>query len=151
MDSTQNGRDSAAIFQEHLKTVYHIAYTYLGNSQDAEEAVQRTFSKLLRSDESFEAKSAERSWLISTVMQVCFKMLDKRHGDSGEAECPDKTIKAMVALPDKIKAAAYLFYCEGCTSREIAELLDDKPNAVSAMVDKARRQLKVRLGGDFDD
>ena len=52
MDSTlQFDRSLADIFQYNLKTVYRIAYTYMGNTDDAEEATQRTFAKYLSTAE----------------------------------------------------------------------------------------------------
>lgn len=152
MDSTlQFDRSPADIFQDNLKTVYRIAYTYMGNTDDAEEATQRTFAKYLSIAEFPTDSIREKNELIVKVTEVCFNMLKRNHGGEDSSSYDDKTIKAMVALPDKYKTAAYLFFCEGCTARDIAEIMDDKASAVSAMIGKARLLLKVKLGGGFDD
>ena len=93
----------------------------------------------------------ERNELIVKVTEVCFNMLKRNHGGEDVSSYDDKTIKAMVSLPDKYKTVAYLFFCEGGTARDIAEIIDDKVSAVSSMIGKARLLLKVKLGGGFDD
>lgn len=154
-------RGPREIYQEHCQTVYRVAFTYMKNSYDAEDAVQETFARLIRSGERFRSREKEKAWLIVTVSNVCKDML-RRHYRSDRAledykylAAPpheiDETMEAILRLPEKYKTAVYLFYYEGYTAREIARMLGEKPNTVSSRIGRARLLLKTMLGGGFDD
>ena len=149
------------MYQEHCQTVDRVAFTYMKNSYDAEDAVQETFARLIRSGERFRSREKEKAWLIVTVSNVCKDML-RRHYRSDRAledyqylAAPpheiDETMEAILRLPEKYKTAVYLFYYEGYTAREIARMLGEKPNTVSSRIGRARLLLKTMLGGGFDD
>ena len=154
-------RGPREMYQEHCQTVYRVAFTYMKNSYDAEDAVQETFARLIRSGERFRSREKEKAWLIVTVSNVCKDML-RRHYRSDRAledyqylAAPpheiDETMEAILRLPEKYKTVVYLFYYEGYTTREIARMLGEKPNTVSSRISRARLLLKTMLGGGFDD
>lgn len=58
-------------------------------------------------------------------------------------------IEAVLALPDKYKTVVVLYYYEGYTSAEIAEILQKPPSTVRNYLHEARTILKKRLGDDF--
>lgn len=154
-------RGPREMYQEHCQTVYRVAFTYMKNSYDAEDAVQETFARLIRSGERFRSREKEKAWLIVTVSNVCKDML-RRHYRSDRAledyqylAAPpheiDESMEAILRLPEKYKTVVYLFYYEGYTAREIARMLGEKPNTVSSRIGRARLLLKTMLGGGFDD
>ena len=154
-------RGPREMYQEHCQTVYRVAFTYMKNSYDAEDAVQETFARLIRSGERFRSREKEKAWLIVTVSNVCKDML-RRHYRSDRAledyqylASPpheiDETMEAVLRMPEKYKTVVYLFYYEGYTAREIARMLGEKPNTVSSRISRARSLLKTMLGGGFDD
>ena len=156
---TRTRRDTREIYQDHLKTVYRIAFTYMKNTYDAEDAVQETFVRLIRSETGFADREHEKAWLIVTVSNVCKDMLksrkrtevslDEQSGLPAPASEPNAVLEAILALPDLYKTAVYLFYCEGYTAREIAAMLGEKPNTVMTHIRRARGLMKKSLGGDF--
>lgn len=154
-------RGPREIYREHCQTVYRVAFTYMKNSYDAEDAVQETFARLIRSGERFRSREKEKAWLIVTVSNVCKDML-RRHYRSDRAledyqylASPpheiDETMEAVLRMPEKYKTVVYLFYYEGYTAREIARMLGEKQNTVSSRIGRARLLLKTMLGGGFDD
>lgn len=154
-------RSTYDIYREHLNTVYRVAFTYMKNSFDAEDAAQETFARLIRSGEKFKSPEKEKAWLIVTVSNVCKDMLRRHYRSdrclddyeylSAPAHEVDETMEAILELPEKYKTVVYLFYYEGYTAKEIAKLLGEKPNTVSTRISRARQLLKTMLGGNFDD
>ena len=157
----RTARSTYDIYREHLNTVYRVAFTYMKNPFDAEDAAQETFARLIRSGQRFRTPEKEKAWLIVTVSNICKDMLRRHYRSDRSLEdyehlaAPaheiDQTMEAILALPEKYKTVVYLFYYEGYTAREIAKLLGEKPNTVSTRISRARRLLKTMLGGDFDD
>ena len=148
-------RGPREMYQEHCQTVYRVAFTYMKNSYDAEDAVQETFARLIRSGERFRSREKEKAWLIVTVSNVCKDML-RRHYRSDRAledyqylAAPpheiDETMEAILRLPEKYKTVVYLFYYEGYTAPEIAQLLGRLPSTVNTQLRRGREQLKTLL------
>ena len=157
----RTGRAVKDVYEEHSQTVYRVAYTYMKNRPDAEDALQETFLRLIRGKVVFTDERHEKAWLIRTVSNVCRDMLKARsrgHEDldaHGELAAPapeaDGLLAAVMALPERYKAAVYLHYYEGYAVREIAEMLRLPPNTIKTRLFRARKALKEALGGDLDD
>ncbi len=142
------------IYQESLQAIYRLAYTYLQNRAEAEKAAQETFARFVRSGVDLGDATAGKGWLIRTVTGICLKKLNTpgyRIKDDPAPHEIDRTMRAIMALPGKYKTVVYLFYYEGCTAREIAELTGDAFEIVSTIIGDARKRLAARLGGGFDD
>ena len=146
--------DLQRLYQELLPAVYRVAYTYMKNSFDSEDAAQEAFYRLARYRGSFHDERAVKGWLIVTVSNVCKDMLRRRHReDEGLEEHPellapgmtDDTLLALMELPGKFKAALYLYYYEGYGVREIARLSGKSEGTVKSWLARARALLKRRL------
>lgn len=57
-------------------------------------------------------------------------------------------MKYILSLPPKYKDVIYLFYYEGYSAVEIAEIMHKKENTVYTWLDRARKALKKQLGGE---
>ena len=58
-----------------------------------------------------------------------------------------KVLDAVMELPPKYRETIYLYYYEGYSVREIAELLGRSEAAVSAHLSRGRNKLRITLGG----
>ena len=147
-------------YDEHAPMLYRIAFTYLKNQYDSEDALQECFLRYLRSSPSFSDPQHEKAWLIVTVGNICRDMLksrSRRHEsleDHGElAAAPPETddlMEAILRLPDRYKTAIYLYYYEGYSVDEIAHMLHKPSNTIKTRLARARKLLKNELGGDLD-
>ena len=155
-------KDIEDIYRRYVDMLYRVAYSFMKNSADAEDMVQETFIRLLRSGTSFASEQHEKAWLIVTVSNLCKSALrspwQRRTGLDDMAEppaaadvTPDETLEAVLALPEDYKLPVYLFYYEGYPTAEIARMLDVAPATVRSRLNRARKKLKLTLGGDTYD
>ena len=54
-----------------LDMVVRLAYTYLKNFAEAEDAAQEVFLRLFKEDISFDSAEAEKAWLIRVTANYC--------------------------------------------------------------------------------
>ena len=160
-DTQQRGeRTVMKVYDEHAPMLYRIAFTYLKNQYDSEDALQECFLRYLRSRPSFSDPQHEKAWLIVTVSNICRDMLrskSRRHEsleEHGDLAVPppetDDLMAAILRLPNRYKTAIYLYYYEGYSVDEIARMLHKPSNTIKTRLARARKLLKKELGGDLD-
>ena len=152
----------ARIYQRHVKMVYRLCYSFLGNANDAEDATQGVFMRLMRSPRRFEDVEHVKAWLIVCAQNFCRDVLkssyhaktsvesdeavfDKAISDSGTQEQSDVE-EAILRLPEKYKTCVYMYYYEGYRSHEIAQMINVPDSTVRGYLSEARRLLKEYLG-----
>ena len=57
----RTGRAVKDVYEEHSQTVYRVAYTYMKNRPDAEDALQETFLRLIRGKLVFTDETHEKA------------------------------------------------------------------------------------------
>ena len=148
------------LFDTYADDAFRLAYSYLGSRPDAEDVVQDVFVKLIRSDITIE-KGKEKSYILSMTANKCRDFLKSASvafnapfedasevGSDIEIDEDDTEMYAAVAeLPDKLRVAIHLHYYEGYSLKEIAEILDIAPSAVSMRLTRAKDILRKRFVG----
>ncbi|MDO4564199.1 MAG: sigma-70 family RNA polymerase sigma factor [Clostridia bacterium] len=157
----RQGEEIIAAYERHADMVYRIAYVYLKNKADTEDAVQNTFLKLMeRRGAQFNSTEHEKAWLIVTVSNHCRNELRRRRKslvslkeelvvapeDKGEHIA---VLEAIMSLPDRCKTVIYLHYYEGYKTEEIARMLHRPGSTVRSQLSEGRRWLRNKLGDDF--
>lgn len=140
-------------YKQYKAIIYRIAFTYLKNNEECEDAMQEVFLKLLLSAPSFESSEHEKRWLIRVTVNYCKNNLklfwNSRRGAMEEiqqlpADSEEKLIlEEILNLPEKFKIVIYLYYVEGYKCAEIAEILDLRESAVKMRLKKGRELLKI--------
>ena len=149
----------AELYERHKHTVYRVCFSYMKNPADTEDAVQNTFFKLIKASPAFENTEHEKAWLIRTASNLCKNELkhwrrrtedieDYAHLIGTEDVPEDGVLQAVLSLPDRCKTPVYLYYYEGYTTPQIAEMLKKRPSTVRNQLREARLLLKERLGDD---
>src|SRR5579884_704579 len=69
--STRVEAEFERIFLPHLDAAWNLARLLLRNPQDAEDVVQESYLRALRSFSGFRGESS-RSWLLTIVRNTCF-------------------------------------------------------------------------------
>ncbi len=142
------------LFDRYGDMVYRVALGYLRSSQEAEDAVQTVFLKLLEGAGS-PWPGRERAFLTRITINHCKDILRsaKRYADTPleELDLPappedQEVFRAVMDLPEKYRLAVTLHCFEGYTFQEIARLLHIGPSAVSMRFHRAKTILKQQLG-----
>lgn len=149
-----DGMSSAlAVYQQHLQMVYRIAYTYLQNRSEAENAAQEVFVRLFRGGVELSDEQAVRAKLAAVTTAICLKKINdpsyKFKADENPHEI-DSVMSAVMSLPGKYKTVVYLFYCEGLTAAETAQYMGDELEVTRSIIGKSRRMLTAKVGNELD-
>ncbi|WP_235847437.1 sigma-70 family RNA polymerase sigma factor [Intestinibacillus massiliensis] len=133
------------------ENLLRLAFTYTRNMADAQDAVQDVFVSLLTRAPAFADEGHRRAWLIRATINRCKNLLRSAWfrktvplpDDLGYLPPEqDAVLSAVLALPEKYRAAIHLYYYEDCSIREIAALLGKKPATVGTLLARGRTLLK---------
>lgn len=149
--------DLAALFDRYGNDVYRFAYSYTRHRADAEDVCQSVFCRLANGGAELEP-GKEKSWLLTCAANACknrFRFL--RRWESvplEEAEAvPDESsravLEAVLSLPEKYRAPVHLYYYEGYSQKEIADILGLSLTAVQTRMQRARTMLKEVLSDEI--
>lgn len=160
MAQSYTGDDEfARIYERNFNTVWHICLAYMKNRHDAEDALQETFLRYLKSGRTFGEKEnasveeQEKAWLIVTAGNVCKNQLktwwrkresieDYQNELRQEPYEIDTTLQAVMELPEKYKIPTYMYYYMGYDSVQIASLLHRPKSTIRNYLSEARKKLK---------
>lgn len=154
--------------------VFRLAYGYLRNRADAEDAMQNAFMKLYRAmrrdDPICGDDELVRRWLVRVTVNECaslYRALRRRPEsiddyvetiaapdvpDGGEqADLARDLAKKVLKLPARYRDVVYLHYYEDCPTREIAAMLGVPEATVRTRLARGRRRLKDILTKEGDD
>ena len=137
-------------------TIFRVALNMLGSPADADDIVQETLIKLLKRQEPFESEDHAKNWLIRVAVNLSKNVLRapwRRHDSLEIAEnmmvfdTPEQgeLYEEVMALPEKYRTVLYLYYYEGYSVKEIAEILNIQTTAVTSWLSRARQKLKFQI------
>ena len=143
----------------HENKLLRTALAITGNNADAEDIVQDVFVKLFQKQPLFESAGHETAWLIRVTVNMCknrlrsfwrkntVPLLESHPAEDNEHH---NTMQAVLALPTKYRVVIHLFYYEGYSTKEIAEITEQKEATVRQHLTRARRKLRSFLEGEFE-
>jgi len=157
----RTNEELAKIYDRHVKTVYRVCFTYMKNQADTEDMVQNTFLRLMSDKTVFQNEEHEKAWLIRTATNLCkdhFKhWWSKTVGIDHVADIGvdqnftiDGNLEKVLALPPKYKTPIYLYYYEGYSTVEIAQILKKNQSTVRSWLHKGRNLLRMEMEGDLE-
>lgn len=161
-DTVRPAQELDRLVEQYQVAVLRTCYLYLRDRSQAEDAVQETFLKVYRSLGSFRGECSEKNWIMKIAMRVCYDM--NRSGWARffnrrvtpemlpEASVPfeeldDALASAMMRLPVRLREVILLYYYQGLTVNEIAEVLGITQPSVSNRLKRGRDKLKTALEG----
>lgn len=154
-------------------TVLRLARCRCGNATDAEDVVQTVFMKLCQSTKPIKDDEHLKAWLLRVTLTCCADVhrspWKSRRASDDEADrifenaavaresmefcdtegaTTGESVHAAVAsLPEKQRVAVHLYYFEGYSTNEIAQITEENPATVRSHLHRARAALKLTMGG----
>lgn len=156
----KNEQEAGLAIEKYSDMVRRICFVQLKNYHDVEDVFQDVFLKYILNDKPFDSEVHEKAWMIRVTLNACrdnLKSFFKRKVTSINElvqepsyidESSYDTLEAVLQLPQKYRNAIYLFYFEGYTAIEIADILGRKENTIYTWLSRGREQLKTALGGE---
>jgi len=126
----------------------------MGNRAEAEDILQEVFIRVLEKKPVFQSPEHEKAWLIRVTVNQCKSRLRSTWWRKTEPlldTYPAKTneqeylIDSVMALPTKYRVVIHLFYYEGYSTKEIAEITQQKEPTVRSLLTRARKKLQSLL------
>lgn len=153
---------------------YRLAYSLLGDAQDAEEVLQDSFEYAFRRLDHFDArKSAFKTWLYRITVSRCrnkrrrkwlpslsLSQFDDREPKDPAAPMPEERAAlsetqravwaAVNSLSPKLREVAILRYYGGLQYAEIGQVLDIPAKTAESRMRLAHKALRDALSGEVD-
>jgi RNA polymerase sigma-70 factor (ECF subfamily) len=161
-------KDFRTIIERHQTMVYSIALRITCDQGTAEEVAQDAFLALYRCKEAMAGDDHLRFWLRRVTTHGAIDALRRRrrqperdaeewmeeeHGGSADSSQPfglEARIEELLqALPEPMRVAIVLRYCEAMTPAEMASMLDQPLATVKSHLQRGlsllRRKAEIRL------
>jgi RNA polymerase sigma-70 factor (sigma-E family) len=156
----------AELYLRHSPAGLRLAYLLTGDRTVAEDLMQEAFARLigrlrhLRDPEAFDA------YLRRTIVNLAASLMRHRaverrfldrEGPRSPRESREPDVathesmrRALLALPERQRAAIVLRYYEDLTEQQIAEALRCRPGTVRSLVSRGMAAMRIDLRGDDD-
>ena len=144
------------LYETVYKDLYRLAYYYLGNAQEAEDAVSETVLKAYENFGSLRKEDAFRSWIFKILVNQCKtqqrrgtvrKSAELLEEPSYQPELADGVVtKEMLScLSEEERQIVALTVFGGYKGEEIAKLLHRRHSTVRSKYRRALKKLEQQI------
>lgn len=159
-----DNKDLEAVIDRYSNMLYKICFLILKNEQDTKDVLQETFLTYYTKKPSFNDEEHRKAWLIKVSQNKCreFLRFHKKHAavsldeieetlaiTDGLSVSESDLLSLIWDLDYKLKSAVILYYIEGYTVGETAEILKTSPSAIKKRLQRAREKLNVKYKGEL--
>ena len=141
---------------KYSQSIIRIAFNYVKNTDVAEDISQDVFLTYMQKLPRFESDEHEKAWLIRVTINKS-KNYFKAGWFSRKVPLPEnlsympkeqsEVLNAVLELDERYRLPIHLFYYEGYSIQEIADILQAKPATVGTWLARGRSLLKDKIGG----
>ena len=161
----------AVLFERHRVSVYRAALALTGDPGASEEVVQDTFGRAYIHRRRLRTDVSPLPWLHKVALNLCYSRLARRRlrsepvtdlvaermadataGPAANAEWSELRVivrEGIAGLSEKHRAVVVLYYLEGRSLQETADVLGLPLGTVKSRIHHALRDLRFRLSSDL--
>ena len=148
------------VVKTYADMIKRISYNYLQSTYDSEDICQSVFLKYMTAESSFTNKEHEKAWMIRTTINACHDLRKSSFfkktvelTEAADKEMPEANnsgiMEEIKRLPVNYRTAIYLFYFEGYSTEEIADIMGKRKTAASKYLSRGRKILKDTLSDEY--
>lgn len=162
---SSNSWYAGELFRRYTQLITAVAYNYLQNNVDTEDAVMEVFEIILRDLQQHEVKNF-KTWVYSVTKHLCLKKLRKDSMEVKDVEAAlrnmatdeapkteaiqleeqlEKLKEAVAKLSEEQKQCIELFYLKEKSYKEVSDLTGFSVNEVKSYLQNGKRNLKGLL------
>ncbi|MBE5953943.1 MAG: RNA polymerase sigma factor [Lachnospiraceae bacterium] len=160
MSNKATNADLENTILKYSDLLYRICFLILKNEQDVGDVIQETFIQYMKKHPDFESEEKKKAWLIKVSQNKCkdFLRFHKRHsyvpldevedilmGTSDVEPSHKVQLEEIWELDYKLKSVVILYYIEGYSVKETAQMLAISESACKKRLERARNKLKEML------
>jgi RNA polymerase sigma-70 factor (ECF subfamily) len=158
--SKRGDRDAfGELVRRHQHIVYNVSYRFMRDSAMSEDMAQEAFVKAFRLLSGFRGDCSFSTWMYRVTCSVCLTELSRRKKRGEVAlqpkhvgeqtvqpdenfDMPELVRRCVNMLPDRYATIMTLYYLQGVTYDEIAQVMDIPMGTLKTWMHRARKQLK---------
>ena len=154
------------LVQTYMKQSYDVAFSIVGNHDDADDVTQEAFVRVHRSIASFRGDSGFGTWLFRIVTNCSLNRLKQRKRtqrrevdlavvdieaasmNAGIVNTEDPRIhveRALHELPTLQRAVVMLRHMNGLSTRQVSRILDCSEGTVKTHLHRGLKKMRERL------
>lgn len=165
VDSPEDKRKIEKLYEKYNRLMYVVAYKILNNREDSEDVVIESWEKIIKHLDKINKIDGQetKSFIVIIVERTAINLYRKNKRrvdkvvsmdefeDSPFFATKDKDLEhvelyeAMRNLPKSYSNVLVLYYINGLSSKEIAEIMTISEDAVNKRLSRARKKLGEEL------
>ncbi len=160
--SQSGDRDAFSdLVRRHQHLVYNVSYRFMRDAALAEDMAQEAFLKAFRLLKGFRGDCSFTTWMYRVTSSVCLTELGRRkrrgevelYPESGDAlsattpkpaenDVKEQIRRCVTRLSDRYAAIITLYYLNGVSYEEIAQVMEIPLGTLKTWMFRARKQLR---------
>ncbi len=160
--SQKGDRDAfSELVKRHQHLVYNVSYRFMRDAAQAEDMAQEAFLKAFRLLKGFRGDCSFTTWMYRVTSSVCLTELARRkrrgeitlpqeasenlrvtHATPEEADLKEQIRRCVTYLSDRYATIITLYYLNGSSYDEIAQVMDVPLGTLKTWMFRARKQLR---------
>lgn len=149
------------LYNKYFLDVYRLSYSYLLNSQEAEDITQNTFIKLYHHSEILSQNDQDiLKWLFrvainnskNNLFSIWYKkrvQVDDLDNNYNYNLKSNNLRLSLIELPSKYRIPIYLYYYVGYSIKEIALITKVNESTIKSRLLRARKILRIEMEVDI--
>ena len=137
-----------------MQTLYRVSYSQLSQGCDREDAVQECICKAWKKRHYLRDESVMQTWVIRILINECRNIQKKKGRELPLDELSDIPMPqtsnhelhdAILNLDEKLRLPILLYYIEGYSTKEIAQILCLPHGTVKSRLSRGRQNLQKTI------